>query len=49
MLVLVILMGRSRLLVMRMVMIVIMGMAVRQIPVRMLVIMLDHGRRSFSP
>ncbi len=48
MLMLVILMGRSRLLVMSVVMIVIMGMTVRQIPMGMLMIMLDHGRRGFS-
>jgi hypothetical protein len=46
---LVILMGRSSLLVVSVLMLVIVGMAVRQIPVRMLMLMLDHGRRGFSP
>jgi len=49
MLVLVILMGRSRLLIVRMVMIVIMRMTVGQIPMGMLMLMLDHGRRGCTP
>jgi hypothetical protein len=46
---LVILMSRSLLLVVGMVVIVIMGMTVGQIPMGVLVIMLDHGRRGLAP
>lgn len=46
---LVVLMGRDRLLVMGMLVIVIMRMAVGQIPMGMLMVMLDHGGRGFPP
>jgi len=46
---LVILMGMISLLVMSVLMLVIMGMTVGQVPMRMLMFMLDHGRRGFSP
>lgn len=46
---LVILMSRIRLLIVGMVMIVIMWMAVGQIPMGVLMIMLDHGRSGLAP
>ena len=46
---LVILMSRSRLLIVGMVVIVIMGMAVGQIPVGMFMLMLDHGSTGLAP
>jgi hypothetical protein len=45
---LVILMSRGRLLIVGMVVIVIMGMAVGQIPVSVFMIMLDHGRSGLA-